>query len=220
MFEPIKAVIFDMDGVLVDSEPLWRKAMVAGFNEAGIPFTEEDCRKTTGMRFKEVVEIWIKHYNITAISPVQLENKVMDILIELIGAEGKAMPGITEALNYAHLMGYKTGLATSSSNRLLNAVLDKLNIRQLFSSIVSAEFMPYGKPHPEVFLVCAQGLNVHPSQCLVVEDSVNGVIAAKAALMKVIAVPDEEHKNLKQFAVADYRCENTAGVLKLFKELL
>lgn len=220
MFRPLKAVIFDMDGVLVDSEPLWRKAMVIGFNRAGIPFTEEDCRKTTGMRFKEVVEIWLNHFNIKTITVSDLENQVLDILVNLIETEGKPMPGILESLVYAREKGLKTGLATSSSNRLLNAVLLKLQIEKLFDAIVSAEFMPYGKPHPEVFLVCAQKLDVHPTECLVVEDSVNGVVAAKAAQMKVIAVPDAEHNHLKQFAVADYFCKETGLVLQQFKDLI
>ncbi len=220
MFSPIKAVIFDMDGVLIDSEPLWRKAMVIGFNNIGIEFTEEDCSKTTGMRFKEVVEIWLKHLKIEHISAPQLENDVLDILIDLIETEGKAIEGVLEVFNYAKNSNLKIGLATSSANRLMNAVLTKLDLETSFHSVISAENMTYGKPHPEVFLICADNLNVKANECIVIEDSVNGVIAAKAAQMKVIAVPDIDHKNLKQFAIANYHCQNMGQVLKLFKELI
>ena len=79
--------------------------------------------------------------------------------------------------------------------------------------------MKYGKPHPEVFIVCAEKLNVHNFECAVVEDSVNGVIAAKAAQMRVFSVPDIDHKFLRQFAVADHQCDNMQQVLELFKEL-
>src|SRR5688572_24493337 len=96
----IKAVIFDMDGVLIDSEPLWRIAMVKGFNSIGIDFTDEDCRKTTGMRFKEVVEHWFNHHNITHSTPTQLNDLVIDHLIGLITAEGKAMHGAHELLEF------------------------------------------------------------------------------------------------------------------------
>jgi sugar-phosphatase len=220
MFDPVKALIFDMDGVLIDSEPLWRKAMISGFNQAGMPLTDEDCRKTTGMRFIEVIHVWIAHYKITNVSPIQLEKEVLDILVNLVETEGKPMPGALEILEYAKSIDIKVGLATSSSSRLMNAVLNKLGVRHSFDATVSAELMNYGKPHPEVFLVCAQQLNVKPQECVVIEDSVNGVIAAKAAQMKVIAIPDGEHRYQKEFAVANYFCENMPQVLGQFKELL
>jgi len=219
MFGPIKAVIFDMDGVLVDSEPLWRKAMIKGFNSYGVAFTEQDCRKTTGMRFKEVVDIWLNHYDLKHITNHEVETNVLDALVDLIGNEGKPMPGALEALNYVKQSGLKIGLATSSSHRLLSAVLKKLELENFFQAEVSAESMAYGKPHPEVFLVCAELLDIYPNSCLVIEDSINGVIAAKAAQMRAIAVPDIEHMHMKQFAVADYQCESMQDVLKLFKEL-
>ncbi|MBI2721233.1 MAG: hexitol phosphatase HxpB [Bacteroidetes bacterium] len=219
MFSPVKALIFDMDGVLIDSEPLWRKAMIIGFNRVGMPFTEEDCRKTTGMRFREVVEIWVKHFKIDGIDPIKLEKEVLDILIALIETEGSSIAGAIDVLNYGKAKGLKIGLATSSANRLMNAVLKKLELQNSFDVVVSAELMVYGKPHPEVFLVCAHKLGVHPMECVVIEDSVNGVIAAKAAQMKVFAIPDHEHKMRKEFAVADYFCEDMKEVLKLFKSL-
>lgn len=220
MFDPVKALIFDMDGVVIDSEPLWRRAMIAGFNHAGMSFTEEDCRKTTGMRFMEVIHTWLNHFKITDVDPVQLEKEVLDILVGLIETEGRPMPGAIEVLEYAKSVGLKVGLATSSSSRLMNAVLNKLALQHAFDAAVSAEFMSYGKPHPEVFLVCAQQLSVKPQECVVIEDSVNGVIAAKAAQMKVIAIPDGEHRYQKEFAVANYFCENMQQVLGQFKELL
>lgn len=219
MLKPIKALIFDMDGVIIDSEPLWRKAMIEGFNEIGIDFTEDDCRKTTGMRFKEVVELWLEHYKIKNISVTSVENKVLEILINLINHEGKAIPGALELLNYARNNHLKIGLATSSYQILVDAVLTKLNLQNSFDAIVSAEKMKYGKPHPEVYLVCANKLETSPDQCAVVEDSVNGVIAAKAAQMKVFSVPDIDHKFLKQFGVADHQCDNMHEVLELFKDL-
>lgn len=220
MFGTVKALIFDMDGVLIDSEPLWRKAMIIGFNSVGMPFTEEDCRKTTGMRFREVVEVWVKHFKVEGVNTVQLENQVLDILINLIQTEGRPIEGALDVLNYAKKSGLKVGLATSSSERLMHAVLTKLNLNDSFDALVSAELMVYGKPHPEVFLVCAHKLNAAPMDCVVIEDSVNGVVAAKAAQMKVFAIPDHEHKMRKEFGAADFFCRDMKQVLEEFKKML
>jgi sugar-phosphatase len=92
-------------------------------------------------------------------------------------------------------------------------------LNKQFDSAVSAEHMKYGKPHPEVFIQCAEKLSVLPNQCLVIEDSVNGVIAGKAALMKVVAVPDMEHYGNEKFAIADHKLTDMKEVLALFKTL-
>ena len=101
----------------------------------------------------------------------------------------------------------------------MKTVLKKLDLTNTFHAALSAEHMPYGKPHPQVFLDCAGELIVAPQNCLVIEDSLNGVIAAKAAQMKVIAVPDDEHNHLKGFAVADHTLKNMHETLELFKKL-
>lgn len=212
----IKAVIFDMDGVLIDSEPLWRLAMVKGFNDIGVNFTEEDCRKTTGMRFKEVVSHWFIHHKIEHTHPDELDKNVITHLIELINESGKPMKGVIELLDFFEKRELPLGLATSSANVLVNAVLAKINTHSYFKSVISAEYLKYGKPHPEVFLKCAEALGVDPENCLVIEDSVNGVIAGKAAHMKVIAVPDIEHKHDKRFAIADHCVDNLTDITKLF----
>jgi beta-phosphoglucomutase-like phosphatase (HAD superfamily) len=215
----IKAVIFDMDGVLIESEHLWRKAMIEGFAEAGMQLSENDCRKTMGMRFPEVITLWLSHFGLTEIDPKILENRVIDLLLGLIWREGRFIGGIPEIIAFCRQQRLKLGLATSSSQRLMNAVLDKLDLTDKIDVALSAEHMAYGKPHPEVFLACARQLGVEPSECLVIEDSLNGVIAGKAALMKVIAVPDDEHTKLQQFAIADYKFDNMTEVLVLFKTL-
>jgi mannitol-1-/sugar-/sorbitol-6-/2-deoxyglucose-6-phosphatase len=220
MFGPIRAVIFDMDGVLVNSEPLWRRAMVKGFTSIGIDFTEDDCRKTTGRRFTEVVEYWLNYFRLSHIKPIELEKKVIAELLILVEQEGEAIDGILPILDFCKTHKLKTGLATSSSHELMNAVLKKLNLEHYFDAAISAEYMKYGKPHPEVFLECALKIATEPSECLVIEDSLNGVIAAKAAHMQVIAVPDAEHKYVAGFAVADYTCFNMNEALHTLTTLL
>jgi len=214
-----EAVIFDMDGVLVNSEPLWRKAMIKGFSEAGILLTEEDCLKTQGTRFKEVVEYWKNTHQVST-SAEEIESRVMVLLLNLIRSEGKPMPYIPETLDLCKKSRLKIGLATSSDTSLMSTVVDALHIRNYFDAMVSAEFMNYGKPHPEVFLTCAKTLGIAPRKCLVIEDSVNGVVAAKAAQMQVIAVPDPDHKQQRQFALADYQVETFKEAYKIIQSLL
>lgn len=212
-----------MDGVLINSEPLWRRAMIAGFGRFGMPATEEECRSTMGMRFQEVIGLWLKQYSKPAELLPEVEQTVMNDLLKLIREEGKPLPGIREWLEYCAEGGLKTGLATSSSVSLMNAVLRKLGIAGNFHAAVSAEKLPYGKPHPEVFLQCASALGCEPSLCVVIEDSLNGVVAAKAASMQVIAVPDDEHlkaneRTVKQFTLADHRGADLHEALEIFKK--
>jgi HAD superfamily hydrolase (TIGR01509 family) len=216
----VKAVIFDMDGVLIDSEPLWRIAMVKGFTDIGVPFTEDDCRKTTGMRFKEVVEIWLNHFKITNISAAEFEKQVTENLTDLIQEKGKAIHGVLDILNYCTERQLKIGLATSSSVNLMKNVIQKLEIENFFDATISAEYMLYAKPHPEVYLTCANQLAVHPINCLVIEDSVNGCISGKAAQMKVIAVPDIDHKKDERFGIADFRYNNMVEALQGIKLII
>ena len=212
---PLKALIFDMDGVLIDSEHLWRKAMIKGFRTIGIDFTEDDCRKTTGMRFKEVVHIWLNHFKLEHVKVSEVEELVLHELLHMINEEGKAIEGALDIHRFAKENGLKVGLATSSYQLLVDAVLRKLKMEKAFDAIVSAEKMKYGKPHPEVFLKCAEALEVQPGECVVIEDSINGVVAAKAASMRVFTVPDLDHKFNKQFGVADWQCENMNDVLNI-----
>lgn len=216
----IKAIIFDMDGVLIDSEPLWRIAMVKGFTNIGIPFTEDDCRKTTGMRFKEVAQTWLNHYAIKTITVSEFENEVTTNLIHLINQQGKAMHGVLDILKYCSQKQLKIGLATSSSVKLMETVLHKLKIEKFFNATISAEFMLFAKPHPEVYLTCANQLAIHPTNCLVIEDSVNGCIAGKAAQMKVVAVLDTYHVNDLRFSIADFTYTTMQEALKGIKQLI
>ena len=220
MTKEIKAVIFDMDGVLIDSEPLWRKAMIEGFASIGVLITEEDCKKTTGNRLKEVVEYWFEKLNIHDVLPTEIEHRIINMLVKLINNEGKAISGVIEVINFCNNKNIKIGLATSSSNQLMEAVLEKLNLKNTFKSSISAENMEYGKPHPEVFLNCASQLQISPLECIVIEDSINGVIAAKAAFMSVIALPEHENINNHKFSIADYKLNNMQEVLKLFKTII
>jgi sugar-phosphatase len=115
------------------------------------------------------------------------------------------LPGVIQTLELCKSNGYKIALASSSAMSLINVVVDKLNIRHYFDLLVSAEFEPYGKPHPSVFITTANQLNVLPTECLVFEDSVNGMIAAKAARMKCIVVPEAEKQQEPYWQLANQK---------------
>lgn len=200
----MKAIIFDMDGVLIDSEPLWKIAEIEGFGKVGINLTQTDCEETVGLRIDEVVRLWHKKVGWKNKSIDAVADNIVDILIREIHARGTALEGVHETLELFRKADYKIGLATSSYQRIIHAVLQKLGIGDYFDEVHSAEFETHGKPHPAVFLTTAEKLGVHPSDCLVIEDSVNGVIAAKAARMKVVAVPEKSHAYDQRLILADY----------------
>jgi len=199
----MKAIIYDMDGVLIDSEPLWKKAEIEGFAKVGINLTNIDCEETVGLRIDHVVELWQKKVGWTNKTNQEVSSDIVDILIREIKVQGKALEGVYESLEKIKSTGYKIGLATSSDQRIIDAVFEKLNLKNYFDEVHSAEFEKYGKPHPAVFLTVAEKLNIHPTDCLVIEDSFNGVLAAKAARMKVIAIPEKSHQNDPRLIIAD-----------------
>jgi HAD superfamily hydrolase (TIGR01509 family) len=211
-----KAVIFDMDGVIIDSEPLWRRAMVRVFNESGLPFTENDSRVTTGMRIDQVISFWNIKTPFT-LNEEEVKNNIEDNLCRLITAEGKAKKGLQQALDLIVSQDIIIALATSSSKKLITCVLNVLKIEHYFKHIQSAEDLKYGKPHPEVFLTCAEAICTSPSNCLVIEDSLNGIISAKAAGMSVIGIPEEYNITNQKYSIADLTLHS---LLEMNEEIL
>ena len=208
-----KAILFDMDGVLLDSEPFWRKAEIEVFATVGTHLTEADCAETMGIRIDEVVAYRAPHADQDA-----LVEAIMDRMVELVTTEGKPLPGVVETLNLVRDLGIPCGLATSSSYRLLNATLKSLDMESYFSIVHSAEVEPYGKPHPGVYIRAAEKLGFNPKDCLAIEDSVNGMISAKAAQMAVIAAPEEVVFNDPRFALADLKVENLVQAHQMIKD--
>lgn len=199
----MEAIIFDMDGVLIDSEPLWKIAEVEAFAKVGLDLSYTDCEETVGLRIDQVVELWYHKVGWTSKTVKEVETDIVDILIREIHKSGKALAGVMETLEKLQESNLKIGLATSSYQRIIDAVAEKLGIAHFFQVMQSAEHEIYGKPHPAVFLTCAEKLGVDPVNCLVIEDSFNGVLAAKAARMKVVAIPEKSHQSDPRLIIAD-----------------
>lgn len=200
-----QAVIFDMDGVLLNSEPFWQEAETAVFKPLGIELSQSDCLKTMGMRVDEVVEYWYQKKPWKEVAASEVVQQIEDEVIHLVNEKGSLLPGVLSCLENIQAAHIRIALASSSSKKIIRSVLNRLGLWNYFELYCSAENEFYGKPHPAVFLSTAEKLGLHPSECLVIEDSVNGCIAAKAAKMKCIAVPDAEHFNDARFSIADVK---------------
>ena len=185
----MKAVIFDMDGIIIDSEPLWREAERKAFAEVGLELSDSDCERTMGMRTDEVIAYWFARSPWTGAPRDEVERRLILQMQTLILERGQAMAGFEHALEVVRAAGLRTALASSSSPVLIDAVLRKLDLTSAFEVVRSAIHESLGKPHPGVFLSTARELGLKAGQCTVIEDSAAGVQAATAAGMRVIAVP-------------------------------
>jgi HAD superfamily hydrolase (TIGR01509 family) len=203
-----EAVIFDMDGVLIDSEPLWKIAMEDVFKSVGCSLTRKDFQKTVGLRLDEVIEYWYEHTGWSNATPKEVENKIVQRMVELLNENGNPLVGVIDTLKFLKTNNLKIGLATSSYEILIDTVLAALGIRSYFDFTHSAENEAYGKPHPAVYLTVANKLNVHPTKCLVIEDSLNGIISGKAARMKVVCIPEKSHSPEPKLMIADFQFED------------
>ncbi|MGN6477769.1 MAG: hexitol phosphatase HxpB [Flavipsychrobacter sp.] len=199
----INTALFDMDGLLFDTEPLWGVSMLRVAEKHGIPITRERFKDTRGFHIYEVTEFWSVKYPWEGKSSQEVAEEILDDIIALTKIEGRIMPGVLNALKMFKAEGFKIGLASSSPTRMIEALVEHFGIREYFDCLTSADEVELGKPHPAVFMHCAKQLDAKPINCVVLEDSVNGMISGKAARMKVIAIPEPIHFDDPRFSLAD-----------------
>jgi sugar-phosphatase len=212
----LNTVIFDMDGLLIDSEPLWNEAAAEIFSQYGIRLSPEQYATTTGLRTKEFIQWWFSYFRIPQVNIDVVEKDIIDKVIELVQQKGRPMPGIQHIFNFFTEQRFRIGLASSSPLNLINVVVDILQIRDHLQTIASAARLEHGKPHPEVYLNCARELNALPEECICFEDSFYGVIAVKAAGMKCVVVPDHKDSKNPKWGAADLKISS----LQNFNQLL
>lgn len=201
MLAPVlRAAIFDLDGLLVDSEPLWRRAEIEHFATVGLHLTDAECEETTGLRIDEVVALRHRQRPWEAPSVEEITARIVERMVSLLGEHAPAKPGGAHAVDVCARAGLRLAVASSSPLRLIEAALAGLGLRERFELVVSAEREPYGKPHPAVFLRTAEQLGIAPAACVVLEDSLHGLVAAKAARMSCVAVPERPDP---RFVLAD-----------------
>jgi len=188
------AAIFDLDGLLIDSEPLWRRAEIEVFATVGVALSEAECHRTTGLRTDQVAAYWLERRPWdTGHSPAaEIVSGINQRVIELIRECGAAKEGVAYAIDFMRAHRLRLAVASSSMMPVIEASLDRLGISDAFEVIHSADFEARGKPAPDVYLGAARRLDVEPARCIALEDSVPGVQAAKAAGMCCIRIPEHE----------------------------
>ncbi len=204
-----------MDGVLIDSEPYWREVEKAVFLREGVDITDEMCYNVQGLKAEHVVETWVKQFPHLKHTVNDYVEWIQEGVRQIINTKGQPMDGVLDTLEYFKQKGCKMLVASSSNYVLINTVIDKLGIRKYFDVIHSSQDEKLGKPHPDVFLHAAERIGSRPDDCIVIEDSANGVRAAKAANMKVIAIPAPTNYDNPVFAIADYKLKSMTEVIGL-----
>jgi len=216
----LTTVIFDMDGLLIDSEPLWGEAADEVFKMYGVNISEEQYKTTTGLRTREFVQWWFRYFNIGEEELTRAEEMITTRVAEKIHQRGNVMPGVEYIFDFFQKRGFKTGIASSSHSSLIQMVIDICGIRKYIQAVSSAEFLPYGKPHPQVYLECAKALNSNPTECIGFEDSFNGMVAVKASRMKCVIVPHHSQQKDERWGAADLKLSSLQNFGALHLNLL
>lgn len=202
----MQAIIFDMDGVIIDSERFWQQAEQEVFSSLGVEVTEDLSEQTRTMTTAEVALFWYEKYPWQSKELQQVEHRVVSRVVELIEKEDCAIEGVKDFIERHREKGFKIGLATNSPQRIIPVVLNKLGIAHLFDAVSSAEFEEKGKPDPAVYTTTAEKLNVKPAHCFAIEDSHTGMLAAKNAGMTVLAFTNagQTDSPLASYRITDF----------------
>ncbi|HED2610902.1 TPA: hexitol phosphatase HxpB [Citrobacter koseri] len=207
----ILAAIFDMDGLLIDSEPLWDQAELEVMASLGVDITRRhELPDTLGLRIDMVVDLWYAQQPWNGPDCQTVTDRIITRAISLVEETRPLLPGVREAVALCKSQGLMVGLASASPLHMLEKVLTMFDLRESFDALASAEKLPYSKPHPQVYLDCAAKLGVDPLTCVALEDSVNGMVASKAARMRSIVVPAEEGQHDPRFALANVKLTSLA----------
>jgi mannitol-1-/sugar-/sorbitol-6-/2-deoxyglucose-6-phosphatase len=211
----VRAVIFDMDGLLVDSEPFWRRVEAAVFADLGAdigPYLGHG--HTMGLRVDEAIAYLCRAVGLVDHDESEIAATVVAGVIDAINSEAELLPGVLEVLDRCAAAGLVLCLASGSTPPVIDAVLDRFALRSHFVDVFSAIDDLYGKPNPAIFLRAAATLGVEPTECAVFEDSLNGCIAAKAARMVTIAVPNPDDADDPRYTICDAVCSSLTDALE------
>lgn len=182
----MKALIFDMDGVIVDSEPMHTAVTIEVMQSYQVHFTTAEMDRFIGMSMRGFFSILKKEHGLAAPVEEMIQRQINGIYRHIKEDPQQPVPGILEILAYLKSRGIPAAIASSSPKILIETIVDRLQIADAFSLLLSGEDFPRSKPDPAIYLTSAEKLGVHPADCLVIEDSQNGTIAAKDAGMRCI----------------------------------
>jgi HAD superfamily hydrolase (TIGR01509 family) len=214
MYKDIKAVIFDVDGTLIDSMWIWKQVDIEFLGKRGITLPEKLQFEIEGMSYSETAIYFKARFDLPeTLEEIKEEWRVM--AEDYYKWHIKLKSGVKEFLKLLHEKGLILGIATSNSRELVDHMLANHGIGQYFSKIRTSCEVEKGKPHPDVYLKVAEDMGMEPDNCLVFEDTLAGVMAAKSAGMKVIAMADEV-----SFESKDKLIEMTEGYIHSFEEVM
>lgn len=214
------SVIFDMDGVLLDSEPIWWRAGVEALGSVGIAIDDTWSTETRGMRTDDALRYWFRKFPWHGKTIDELNEEIDARVIEIIASHSTPLPGVLNLVEFLLERQIQMAVCSSAPGGVIEAVLQSLGIRSAMRQIVSASDEMMGKPHPAAYLRCANLMQKDPRHCIAIEDSVYGAIAAKAAQMKVVAVQNGQDCPSGAFDFCDARLATLADFNEaLFRSL-
>ena len=215
----LDAVLFDMDGVLADSEVQWNAIDAAMLAEQGVEYHGEHKEHVLGKSFPLALQFYIDTYGLTQ-SIEQLQSQRTAIAMDYYATRIDAFPAVAHVLTDLKAMGLRLAVATSSVGALARPFLERHGITHFFDAIITGEEVTRGKPHPDIYLLAARKVNAMPANCLVVEDALAGVQAGKSAAMRVAAIPDARWIDPQLFiGKADYFLNDLAELTGLVARL-
>jgi 16S rRNA pseudouridine516 synthase len=201
---PLCAVTFDLDGVLADSEPWWNQIDAKLLAEHGVSYRGEYHRNVLGVSYRLAVEFYKNAFHISA-SVEELMRRRGEIATDFFANRVGLFSSAKTTLEQLREMKLPLAVATSSVSASARPFLDRTGIRSLFSVVVTGDEVQQGKPHPDIYLRTAKKLGIAPEACLVIEDALAGIAAAKAANMRVAAIPDKRFVDPREYEnEADY----------------
>jgi HAD superfamily hydrolase (TIGR01509 family) len=212
---PIRAVIFDLDGVLADSEPTWDEIDAQLLGEYGVKYRGEYHRDVLGVSYRASVEFFKKTFDIKAPTEEMMQRRG-EIATEFFANRIGLFPHVKEVLEELRQMNLKLAVATSSVSASARPFLDRHLLTAFFEVIITGDEIERGKPHPDIYLRAAEKLGIVPHECLVIEDSLSGVAAGKAANMRVAAIPDRRFVDPRVYEKkTDYLLDTVAEIPRL-----
>jgi HAD superfamily hydrolase (TIGR01509 family) len=194
-----EAIIFDMDGLLVDSETVWMECEQTVLAKRGKQWDFHVQGHLIGMRIRDYMQPMIEGYGLEDDTPESLADDLITTMVGLILHKVVAKPGAHEMIAYVSERGLPCAIASSSPLAIINAIVDSQGWRDVLHIHASGEEVVHGKPAPDVYLLAAERIGVNPLRCLALEDSPNGARAAVAAGMTCYAVPDLAHTQPERF---------------------
>jgi len=219
MPKPFRAVIFDLDGVLADSEPWWNEIDAKLLAEHGVTYRGEYHRNVLGVSYRLAVEFYKKTFGLS-VPTEEMMRRRGEIATEFFANHIDLFPSVKPTLEELRQMNLRLAVATSSVSASARPFLDRHKLTSFFEVIVTGEEVDRGKPYPDIYLRAAEKLSVATDASLVIEDSLSGIAAAKAANMQVAAIPDTRFVDPGQYEkTADYLLKDLQEVPALIRDI-